>query len=130
GTPEQLCDRGVFAAFFAEAMDRRHRALSSGELKQVGVNVHRLPPEEDRLLRGEAEAKGHSWRSAVERSLERKRARDPKVVERGLDEVAAAGRDRDRNLMPALVAAMADGLTVGEITQALRRGYGLAEERP
>jgi len=129
GTPEQLCDRGVFAAFFAEAMDRRHRALSSGELKQVGVNVHRLPPEEDRLLRGEAEAKGRPWHSAIERSLERKRARDPEVVQRGLDAVAAAARDRDRNLMPALVAAMADGLTVGEITQALRRGYGLAEER-
>ncbi|HVE85688.1 MAG TPA: methylmalonyl-CoA mutase family protein, partial [Myxococcales bacterium] len=129
GTPEQLCERGVFAAFFAEAMDRRHRALSSGELKQVGVNVHRLPPEEDRLLRGEAEAKGRPWHSAIERSLERKRARDPEVVGRGLDAVAAAARDRDRNLMPALVAAMADGLTVGEITQALRRGYGLAEER-
>ena len=130
GTPEQLCDRGVFAAFFAEAMDRRHRALSTGELKQVGVNVHRLPPEEDRLLRGESEAKGRTWQSAVQRSLERKRARAPEVVERGLDEVANAARDRDRNLMPALIAAMADGLTVGEITRALRRGYGLHQERP
>jgi methylmalonyl-CoA mutase cobalamin-binding domain/chain len=130
GSPEQLCEQGVFAAFFAEAMDRRHRALASGALKQVGVNVHRVPPEEDRLLRGEAEAKGRTWESAVQRSLERKRARDARAVQRGLDEVAGAARDRQRNLMPALVAAMADGLTVGEITRALRRGYGLREDRP
>ena len=130
GTPEQLCERGVFAAFFAEAMDRRQRALSTGELKQVGVNVHRLPPEEDRLLRGEAEAKGRTWQQVIQRSLERKRARDPDAVKRGLDEMANAARDRHRNLMPPLIAAMGDGLTMGEIARALKRGYGLHEEKP
>ncbi|HVE87621.1 MAG TPA: methylmalonyl-CoA mutase family protein [Myxococcales bacterium] len=130
GTPEQLCERGVFAAFFAEAMDRRHRALSSGGLRQVGVNVHHLPPEEDRLLRDEAEAKGRAWHDHVQRTVQRKQARDPQAVRRGLDEVAAAAQDRDRNLMPALISALEAGLTMGEIASALRRGYGLREEVP
>ena len=52
------------------------------------------------------------------------------MVKRGLEEVAGTAGDRDQNLMPALIAAMADGLTMGEITGALRRGYGLHEERP
>jgi hypothetical protein len=32
--------------------------------------------------------------------------------------------------MPALSAAMSQGLTMGEIAGALRRGYGLREDAP
>jgi methylmalonyl-CoA mutase N-terminal domain/subunit len=126
GTPEQLCERRTFANFFDEAMVRRARSIESGELKQVGVNVHRLPPEDDRLLRGEAEAKGRTWTEQIERTAQRKRARQGPAVARHLQSLSVAAVDPKQNLMPHIIEAMAGGVTVGEISGTLRVAYGMA----
>jgi methylmalonyl-CoA mutase N-terminal domain/subunit len=124
GPPARLCEQGVFAGFFADCMARRQRALKSGELKQVGVNVHRLAPEEDTLLKNVAESKGESWAAHVAKTRERKRMRDGKVVENCLQALGAVASDESKNLMPALIDAMARGATVGEMAGTLRRAYG------
>src|SRR5262249_17817274 len=93
GDPGEACERGVFAAFPGRAMPGRQRALATGALRQVGVNVHRPPPEEAGLLREEAEDKIPPYVAHAERTAARRRARDIAAVRRGLDALSAVAAD-------------------------------------
>jgi methylmalonyl-CoA mutase N-terminal domain/subunit len=56
-----------------------------------------------------------------------KARRDPTVVQSHLDRIRAAARGSE-NLMPLFVSAVEAGVTLGEISQALREVFGLFQE--
>jgi len=126
GDPGTLCDAGFFSRLFEDAMVRRERELASGLQHRVGVTIHRVSIDEDRLLRDVVETRGRSWRERIRATIERKQARPQDAVRAALDGIASAAADKARNLMPAILDAMAGGVTVGEIAAALKRAYGAA----
>jgi methylmalonyl-CoA mutase N-terminal domain/subunit len=124
GDPGALCDAGFFSRMFADAMIRSDRELSTGRKQQVGVNVHRVATADDRLLRDVVESRDCVWRDRIAHTAQRKRERPTAVVDAALHAVEVAVSDRSCNLMPPIIDAMANGLTVGEIADVLRAGYG------
>ena len=103
---------------------RHQRAIESGELEVVGVNVHEDPapvetPHRPDYARFEAEQR---------RRLARLKAgREPAKVEASLAQIrrSAAG---DANLLPVLIEAARHRVTLGEMSHALRDAWG--EHRP
>jgi methylmalonyl-CoA mutase N-terminal domain/subunit len=100
------------------------RAIESGEKKVVGVNCYQVdgsasPP----LLRIDPEIE----RAQVERLRSLRARRDPAGVKAALDAVEATARS-DRNLMPAILAAVKAYATVGEISDTMRRVFGEYQE--
>jgi methylmalonyl-CoA mutase N-terminal domain/subunit len=124
GDPGALCDSGFFSRMFTDAMIRSDRDLSSGHKKLVGVNVHRVAPEDDRLLREVVEGRDGAWHDRIERTTQRKRERPAGVIASALYALGVAASDRSCNLMPPIIDAMAHGVTVGEIADVLRAEYG------
>jgi methylmalonyl-CoA mutase N-terminal domain/subunit len=124
GSPAELSDQGWFRNFFRDAMERYHKQRSRGELPVVGVNVHRLAPEEDTLLREVAEGKFAPSGERVEQIRAFKAARDPARVGRALRAVSEAARRPDANLVPPVIAATEADCTMGEVAGMLRLAYG------
>lgn len=123
GDPEALSRDGYFRTIFHDAMVDSHRRVESGEAKVVGMNVHRIPPEEDRLMRDLAEEKIEPCTEQIDRIVKFKRTRDPAAVKQGLRAVRAAARATE-NLVPVVTQALDLGATVGEITGMMRVGLG------
>jgi methylmalonyl-CoA mutase N-terminal domain/subunit len=125
GNPEQLSRDGYFKAIFHKAMEESQRLIDSGEIPVVGVNVHRIPDEDDILLRDVTERKIEPCEEQIERIVAFKRSRDLAQVTGVLDRVVAAVRS-EANLVPVVTDALDVGATVGEITGTMRVGLGLA----
>ena len=123
GSVADLAERGFFRSIFHEAMDRHSRRVQSGELPVVGVNCHRVPAEEDKLLRDVAEERFAPDHAHVERIRRWRRERDTVSVERSTDRVAEACA-RGTDLMGPIVDALRADASIGEITGALRVGSG------
>lgn len=124
GDPEELSRSGYFKAIFHAAMEESQRLVGSGELAVVGVNLHRIPDEEDLLLRTVSERKIEPCLEQIERVIAFKRSRDSGPVLDALDRLRAAVGG-DANLVPAVAGALDAGATVGEIAGAMREGLGL-----
>jgi methylmalonyl-CoA mutase N-terminal domain/subunit len=69
-------------------------------------------------------------RKQIERLAAFKTRRDSAVVERRDAELAEAASVEDRNLMPVIVDAVRDGVTLGEICDAWRQVWGNWREQP
>ena len=69
-------------------------------------------------------------RRQIERLRAFKARRDSAVVERRIAELSEAASVEDRNLMPVIVAAVKDGVTLGEICDAWRQVWGTWREQP
>jgi methylmalonyl-CoA mutase N-terminal domain/subunit len=126
GDPAALCDRGWFRHVFEEAMQRNAREIQDGTVPRVGVNVFQMPPDQDTLLREVAETKIEPCRERIEHIAEFKRTRDSELVQGAIRQVHATAQHPETNVMPALVAALETGATMGEIAGALRVAYGVA----
>jgi methylmalonyl-CoA mutase cobalamin-binding domain/chain len=124
GDPAVLSDSGWFRSLFQAAMERHARAIADASLAKVGVNVHRVPDDEDVLLRDVAERKIEPCRERIAWIEAYRAHRDAERVRGSLDALAASARDESANLMPAIVAATGDGATMGEMAAVLRRAYG------
>ncbi|HMD98761.1 MAG TPA: methylmalonyl-CoA mutase family protein [Terriglobia bacterium] len=100
------------------------KAVESGEKTVVGVNRYQMdadaaPP----LLRINSEIEC----AQVERLRSLRAHRDSARAKAALDEVEATARS-DRNLMPAILAAVKSYATVGEISDTLRKVFGEYQE--
>lgn len=124
GDPVELAEHGYFRRVFEQAAERHAKAVADGSRRIVGVNCHRLAPEDDRLLREVAERKIAPCREAIDALRRFKAARGTEGVRRALRAVRAAAEDRNANLMPAAHAAFGAGASMGEIAGALRLAYG------
>ena len=111
--------------FFRGEIEReayaQQQRLEAGEEVVVGVNAWQREAEDDAAIpRVDAAALAAGQ---IER-LERWRAeRDGGHAAAALDDLARTARGRD-NLLPAIRAACAAGVTVGEIADALRAEFG------
>ena len=123
GDAEQLCEQGFFRTFFTNCMERHHHALQENEQLMVGVNVHKLGPEEDTLLREVAETKIPPARERIDEIRRLKGNRDLEQVKRRLQEVRAGAASTD-NLVPLVIAAFDADATMGEIAGAIRQASG------
>jgi methylmalonyl-CoA mutase N-terminal domain/subunit len=105
----------------AEAAYRFQQQLDRGEKVMVGVNRYQTDdkPEID-ILRIHAEVEG----TQVGRVKAFKAARDGARVTARLADVRAGCRD-GRNLMPLLIAAVKDGVTLGEVCDVYRDEFGV-----
>jgi methylmalonyl-CoA mutase, N-terminal domain len=124
----ELVEAGFFRELFLKGMDDHAQAVQTGARRVVGVNCHVMEPEQDTLLREVAEARFEADNEHVERIRWWRGDRDPGSVDAALAAVQDASAAPDADLMPAIVAALDDECSSGEIAGALRAGYGLAPD--
>jgi methylmalonyl-CoA mutase N-terminal domain/subunit len=111
----------------AEAAFRYQQEVESGRRLVVGVNRYRSEGDEEvPILRIDPELE----RKQVERLGAFKARRDGAVVERRIAELGQAASVPDRNLMPVIVDAVRDGVTLGEICDTWRETWGTWREQP
>ncbi len=123
GDPADLSEQGWFRNFFHDAMERYVRRINDGDLKVVGNNIFRIPPEEDTMLKEVAEKKIEPCREHIDRIREYKRRRDLGPVKQSLRRLLEAGRSERENLIQPIIEATAAGATLGEIAGTLRLAY-------
>jgi methylmalonyl-CoA mutase N-terminal domain/subunit len=117
-------EQGFFQKEIEEAAYVAQREIEDGRRQVVGLNVYR--DEEDArppLLSIDPSVETEQ----VERLKAFRRSRDEDAARRALSRLQADARE-DRNVMPALVGAVSDGATLGEIVTSLKHIYG--EYRP
>jgi methylmalonyl-CoA mutase, N-terminal domain len=111
----------------AEAAYRYQQEIEADERIVVGVNRYRTAGDEEiHILRIDPELE----RKQIERLKAFKARRDSAVVERRVAELAEAASAPDRNLMPVIVDAVRDGVTLGEICDVWRGVWGTWREQP
>ena len=111
----------------ADSAFRYQQEVEAGERVIVGVNRFRTEGEEEiPILRIDPDVE----RRQVERLRAFKARRDSALVERRIAELSEAASVDGRNLMPVIVAAVRDGVTLGEVCDAWRRVWGTWREQP
>jgi methylmalonyl-CoA mutase N-terminal domain/subunit len=116
---------GTIQARVSRQAFEREKAIRSGAIPKVGVNRHRVDEEEHKV-------EVHAWRAeeaarAVERVRKIRRERSGEAAEKAVAAVRAAAAE-GRNVMPAVMAAVAAYATVGEVMGALRKEFGVFRE--
>lgn len=124
GDPAVLSEQGWFKKFFEDVAARYARQIQDQTLMKVGLNCHRIPEEEDTLLKEVAESKIEPYRERVERISAYKKARDTARMRSVLEALRQAAATEGPDLMEPIIAAFEAGATMGEIAGMLRMGYG------
>jgi methylmalonyl-CoA mutase N-terminal domain/subunit len=117
-------EQGFFQKEIEEAAYAAQREIEQGKREIVGLNIYR--DEEDArppLLSIDPSVETEQ----VERLKAFRESRDGEAARRALARLQADARE-DRNVMPALVGAVSEGATLGEIVACLKQIYG--EYRP
>jgi methylmalonyl-CoA mutase N-terminal domain/subunit len=120
-------ETGWFTQRIAEAAFDEQRRVENGELVRIGVNAYadtEEPPLEILEIPLETE---RAQVAAVRRLRER---RDAAAAQRSLDDLVAAAREPDAELIEPLVACARAGCTGGDVTQALQSVFGVWREAP
>jgi len=111
----------------ADAAYRYQQEVEAEERIVVGVNKYLAGSDEQvDILRIDPDLE----RKQIERLQAFKARRDSAVVERRLTELSEAASLPNRNLMPVIVDAVRDGVTLGEICDAWRQAWGTWREQP
>jgi len=115
--------------FQREIADASFRYQAEVEAKQriiVGVNRYELEDEPIEILKIDPALEGQQ----IERVQALRARRDSAKVEAGLARLKEGAAREDVNLMPALVDAARDYVTLGEMCDALREVWGVWRETP
>jgi methylmalonyl-CoA mutase N-terminal domain/subunit len=100
------------------------KRVESGEQKLVGVNAFRAEQERTvPILRIDAEAEKARCEQVRQFRQSRREQSAREALKRLVDRAASSG-----NLMPAVIDAVENWATLGEISETLRRVYGVYEE--
>jgi len=111
----------------ADAAYRYQQEVEAEERVVVGVNRYESGAEEEiTILRIDPDLE----RKQIERLAAFKAQRDSASVERRIASLAEAASVEDRNLMPVIVDAVSDGVTLGEICDTWRTVWGTWREQP
>jgi len=124
GDPVVLSENGWFKRFFDDAMERYGRQLHQGELPKVGMNVHRIPEEEDTLLREIAEEKIEPASELIDIVKAHKAGRNQAKIKDVLTNLYQKAADGKENLIYPIIEATKAGATAGEISGMLRQAGG------
>ena len=124
---EAIFELGGAARAIDHVQEQIHRAayrfqmqIESGERSVVGVNVHTEDEGAPRIGQPDYSALETDQRA---RLTELKSARSPSSVADALSEVQGVATSTE-NLLPSLIRAVKEGVTLGEISDALRRAWG------
>ena len=115
--------------FQREIADASFRYQAEIEAKQriiVGVNRYELEDEPIEILKIDPALEGQQ----IERVQALRARRDSAKIEAGLARLKEGAAREDVNLMPALVDAARDYVTLGEMCDALREVWGVWRETP
>jgi methylmalonyl-CoA mutase, N-terminal domain len=116
-----------FQREIADASFRFQSEVEAGQRVIVGVNRYELEDEEPiEILKIDAALEGEQ----VERVQSLRARRDSSLVEERLAELKRGASRDDVNVMPAIVAAARDYVTMGEMCEALREVWGVWRETP
>jgi methylmalonyl-CoA mutase N-terminal domain/subunit len=111
----------------AEAAYRYQQEVEAEERVIVGVNRYLTGSDEQvEILRIDPDLE----RKQIGRLQAFKALRDSAVVERRVAELAETASMEGRNLMPVIVDAVRDGVTLGEICDTWRQAWGTWREEP
>jgi methylmalonyl-CoA mutase N-terminal domain/subunit len=111
----------------AEAAYRYQQEVEADERIVVGVNRYQTSGDEEiHILRIDPDLE----RRQIERLQAFKAGRDSVAVERRIAELSEAAAIPHRNLMPVIVEAVRDGVTLGEICDTWRAVWGTWREQP
>ena len=114
-------EEGIVQRRIAQRAFEYQRDLDSGKVPVVGVNVFKAQEEEPIQIHRVDEA---SERAKAEAVGKLRATRDNAATTRALDALEAAARGTD-NLMPQIYDAVMAYATVGEITDRLRKVFGV-----
>jgi len=108
-----------------EEAQKKEKRISSGEMVVVGVNRFTIDEEERELNL-------HEYNEDVaiqqiESLNEIRRMRDNGKVEKHLEQLRAVAK-RDENLMPYLIGAFRDYVSLGEVCQVFKEEFGTFEQ--
>lgn len=119
-------ENGFFQREIAQAAYEYQKQVESGEQIIVGVNKYALPEEHDQhvnILRVDPEVQ----KRQIERLKKVRAERDNRVVERALQRLADAAKNK-QNTMPYILEAVKAYASVGEIMEILKRVHGAYRE--
>ena len=119
-------DDGWFVSEIADSAYAFQSKIARGEWVQVGVNGY---VEDDGVAPSTLSIDPAVEAAQLDRLAAVKQARDDEAVRRSLHRLAADAADPTINLMPALIAAAHDHVTVGEAMGAMESVFGLYYER-
>jgi methylmalonyl-CoA mutase N-terminal domain/subunit len=123
GHPRELDESGWFREFFADKMRRYYQDIENGQRPVVGVNIHKVPPETDLLLREISERKMRPVQERIDAVKDFKGHRDFARSKAALRKVMHSAKFGE-NLLPATIDAFAADATLGEIAGVIRMAYG------
>ena len=115
-----------FQREIAEASFRYQAEVEAKQRIIVGVNRYELEDEPIEILKIDPALEGQQ----IERVQALRARRDSAKVEAGLARLKEGAAREDVNLMPALVDAARDYVTLGEMCDALREVWGVWRETP
>jgi methylmalonyl-CoA mutase N-terminal domain/subunit len=124
GGAERAIELGFQQKEIHEAAFRWQKQVESGDQVVVGVNRF---TEEEQVRPPVLRVDETLQRKQAERLAALRAQRDDDAVERTLADVESAARG-DANLMPPILAAVECHATLGEISDTLRRVYGVYRE--
>ena len=124
GDPAVLSNDGYFRGIFKGAMERYQNKLRSGELRIVGVNMHKMPIEEDTLLKEYAEKKIEPYLDRIKQIKHFKANRDTVQLQKALRRVYNKTMNPNENLVLCAEEAIEAGATFEEIVGTMRMAYG------
>jgi methylmalonyl-CoA mutase N-terminal domain/subunit len=119
-------DDGWFVSEIADAAYAFQSKIARGEWIQVGVNGY---VEDDGVAPSTLAIDPAVEKAQLDRLADVKQARDDDAVRRSVRRIATDAADPGRNLMPALIEAAHNQVTVGEAMRAMETVFGLYYER-
>ena len=122
GGAARAVERGLFQEAIARSAYAQQRSIESGESVVVGVNEYADDQEVPSIPAPDYTALAAAQRS---RTAEMRGTRDAGNVKRVLGQLEAAARDPLAPLMEPILDAVRARATVGEISDALRRVWGV-----
>jgi len=123
GDPAELVNSGFFQQFFHSTMGRYHHQVHGGEVLKVGMNVHRMPAEEDTLLRDIGEEKISPLFDRIEdiKAFRQDREQDRLLSSfQRLHDVVQT----EENMLEAVIECTEAGATMGEVAGIMRQAWG------
>lgn len=121
-------EQGYFQREISDTAYEFARRKASGERPVVGVNSYVDADDGETIETHELDPESET-RQLV-RLKQARESRDASRADAALRQLVAAAEDHDANLMPATIEAVEAGLSMGEITGALREVFGSYTETP
>jgi methylmalonyl-CoA mutase, N-terminal domain len=120
GDPVELAEDGYFRSILVNGMTDFAADIDEGRRVMIGANTRAEKTAATDLLREVSEVKVEPSSEHIMEVRAWKRQRNYRAVSTALADIEKAIRDRDVNLMPAIIAAMRVDATMGEIADLLR----------